>query len=1823
MRIDTPEFSQYNKASAQEPAFVVEIAFDEAATDLIYLTSHAIAGLTGEIFEGVLTDISGTTQKINPDKALSEIGSLSFSALDDDLTAKQRAKLNSGLGLRGKRARFYAGFRGLDWSTYTLVQTQIIRGASYKDMEYTWRCSDIQREMREQIFEVKQTSLAATLEPDDTEVQVYNTDGFNQVKQPDSPSGKTDAPGQKVGYIILEEDGQKEIIRYTGKTSTTFTGCTRGVLGTRPIRVEKSDDEGADNAPKVEEYVYLEMPAPMLAYAILTGSIYGEVGETLPDHWHLGIAPQYIRTSDYTNIGEDLWDPTNADLGLAARIAGVTDEDGKQFVEEQLFLLMGCYAPIYANGEIGLRRMTGVLSDASSIRALDRQSVMKYGSLEHDMNAIINRIVISWNWVDQREEYTRTNLLIDQSSIDTHGEADLKQLEFRALHGSRHSYNTLRNRFDALRDRYAGPPLRISLDLMPDQNDLEVGDIVRLQLDEVEDYSGAVTGIDRAFEVQQVKVNWKTGVVSVVLFGSSQKAQPLAPEQEGATLPDSVYAVPGSTEINSTNFPGAVSSSNGITTVSSDIDLTGSDNLQDVSAIYYCLEDLTINAGVTVTVSKNTQIRVKGFFQINGKIDGRGRGWDGGLGMDIVPGAGVENLEASLAKIYPSKKGYIGQPAGGGGFNIRPEIDSVVGETLIDKFLIDSRNRGLRTSADELSLNIEGGSLTGLPANLIGQPGSGGGSAIIRYAVDHYPRRPGIDGQRAKGVWGIVDFQPQSFSYMRFIAAGGAGGKSGAGLFLLCSGAELGSVGEIDLSGQDGFPADSAQYISMPGSSSAFDGDTIYGGRGGGGAPGAMYVGVVGATSNPPTLTSANSSFFYGDSSSNQAELTVTAYKSRSEQVAEGIQTASSLTVNGPQNDQPRGNPNQLESFTRIQFLNGEIAPAPDVPEYSEKPTALSVTEALNTPKTPNANLSTLEVSVSAPSDSAYSYALVEYRLLGTLGWSTAGPASPEALITVASDGATYEVRARSVSNSGVVSQDYVSTTFQTTKIIGADPGDPDVDEKIVIPPVRGLELEEQGNDTKFTGRDAKFVWRATTVSEWFEIGSEGQLGASAGELDLYFRDYQVEIWAQNKIVRTAWVKDPAFVYSYEKNAEDYARENGAAGAWRSFEIRVYCRGRLNQISDRPAKLSVSNPAPTNITGLAITAGFNVIEIVYKKPDDLDFAGVQVWISETSGFDPDAVEPVATIGDNSYVAGGLKQGQNYYVRLRPFDDFGIEGTTPTAEIMVTTRTGQDLDGLSGWAYEVDPVDRDFVNNNMEPGSINLEDDQVGGQLGSNKLANLAVIAEKLAGQAVTAEKIAALAVGTAAIQNLAVTDAKIKELSVAKLLAGVINATGPITTESILRAVDDINNPSVQVGIGPASLPVAGAQTSLLMWSVNSLGDVTFGVDELGNPYFSGILDAAGGSFAGALEAATGVLGNPSGSRAEYDGTNLIVESPFLNLNGTEVVFGDEPTGQYIKYSGGVFEVGPEASIGSNADRTVTVGSGGDFTTLNAALEYLSRTVPAYMSGGFTASIEILSGTTLSEQLHITGVNLGWVRIVSESDATVSIDLSGLGADYFVKCDNNAISPVFDFSGTETGAAPGANLFEADNGATLTFNDRGTSGNLVWSASQSSFLRAQNGSRVTCRRIDADNSILAYSGAYVDAEHCNLNGGAFFAQDFARLNASHTDVANVSLSGWEASSFATIYCELSSLSGTKPLYGVRASSGSEIRFSGNISGCGTNGAQCTNGAKITLGGGDVNLSGGDDLFVSRGGIISVSSGTNYSTSNVAVNALSANGIIFD
>lgn len=282
------------------------------------------------------------------------------------------------------------------------------------------------------------------------------------------------------------------------------------------------------------------------------------------------------------------------------------------------------------------------------------------------------------------------------------------------------------------------------------------------------------------------------------------------------------------------------------------------------------------------------------------------------------------------------------------------------------------------------------------------------------------------------------------------------------------------------------------------------------------------------------------------------------------------------------------------------------------------------------------------------------------------------------------------------MSISGSVNPAGIIAEITTTKIKQPPPGEPDDNEGendtpetppelvVRVPNVNGLELFDQGNDTVFGGRDAKFVWRKTSVTEWFEIGQEGQQGASAGALDLYFKDYQVEIWAELggllQLVRTEWVNDPQFVYSGEKNAEDFARETGAGVAWREFELRVYCRGRQNQISDRTARLAVSNPPPALPDAITITPSLRSVAVEFKAPDDLDYRHTRVWLSATSGFTP-SDDTLAAQVDGAVALQGLTDGTTYHIRMASYDAFGQGEMSP--EFSVTTQTigTGDVEGL--------------------------------------------------------------------------------------------------------------------------------------------------------------------------------------------------------------------------------------------------------------------------------------------------------------------------------------------------------------------------------------------------------------------------------------------------------------------------------------------------------------------------------------------------------------
>lgn len=814
MRLDPAVFALSNQAPSKKPRFVIQIEFD---VESIYMTSHeGISGIPGVVLENVLRRPSASSQRIVPDEGRSEIGSFAFSLVDLNraFTQEIREKLGDGKGLRGKTVRFWVGYSrfappesggfgsggfgeggfgegvggpGPDavFSEFQLFQTQIIIGASYEDGVYDIKCADITREQRKDIFDPKKTTLRDTISSTATTVPVYSTVGFQPVYHGASYS---DGPNGTYGYVKVGD----EWIRYTGKTADTFTGCTRGVLNTKAVEHTVDPNASADRRPKVEEGIYLELPAVKLIYAILTGAIHGtSPTQTLPEHWHLGIPSSFVRLSDFTGIGVDLWDTTLDTNGFVVRFEGLSKTDGKKFLESELYILLGCYSPIYSDGTIGLKRMNQVLANAAYVMQLDQRNVIKHGALEHDLSGMHNRLQIDWNWNGER--FTRSTLFIDAQSVSTHGSAPLKTLRFKGLHGSRHTEAIIRKRLDAFRDRYTSPPQRTTVSVLSSLNGLGVGDIIRDRMPNVRDYAGSTQNIDRSFEIQKRSVDYISGDVELELFGSSAPASTDAPNSTGSgnALPDAYYSSDG-TELSTVTTIVVVG---GVGIIQ-----PGTYNLP--SGTYYYLGDLQLSNGATLTINGTVQIRVRGFFTINGEIDGVGRGK---LGVADSSGWGVTQAGMS---------GFLGNSRGMDGVVGRMRFIGGVFNT-VSSALTQGRYQGF----PYVDLTVSGNTLLGIPGDLEGTSGGAGGKV-----------------GRASSV--------SDFSSGTVLSLGGTGGNSGAGLSIVCRGMAFGASGFIDLSGNDAAAT----------STVVLEGANVYPGAGGAGGPGALFIALDGSTLSIPDL---------------------------------------------------------------------------------------------------------------------------------------------------------------------------------------------------------------------------------------------------------------------------------------------------------------------------------------------------------------------------------------------------------------------------------------------------------------------------------------------------------------------------------------------------------------------------------------------------------------------------------------------------------------------------------------------------------------------------------------------------------------------------------------------------------------------------------------------------------------------------------------------------------------------------------------------------------------------------------------------------------
>ncbi|HXA46648.1 MAG TPA: hypothetical protein VNW52_03385, partial [Burkholderiaceae bacterium] len=342
------------------------------------------------------------------------------------------------------------------------------------------------------------------------------------------------------------------------------------------------------------------------------------------------------------------------------------------------------------------------------------------------------------------------------------------------------------------------------------------------------------------------------------------------------------------------------------------------------------------------------------------------------------------------------------------------------------------------------------------------------------------------------------------------------------------------------------------------------------------------------------------------------------------------------------------------------------------------------------------------------------------------------------------------------------------------------------------------------------------------------------------------FKDYECRIYDSNgKLIRIDHTTDTKYSYTYTNN---FADNNGVP--LRVFSLAVYQRGTAGQLSQVPATLTVSNPAPDTPQGMYVTAGPSSVLIGATQPTIADYAGAVIWASTVEGFTPGPANQIYKGPANSFTYVGLTPYVPIYVRMAFYDNFGSivsqlnisseESATPTASgILVVSvlpakgdfigecvylSTDQNVYRWNGTAWTT-AVTASQITGLIAAGQISaLGASQITGQLTAAQIAS--ITAAQLTGQ-ITTSQISPNSISTPLLQAGAVSTANLAAGSVvaATIAAGAVTATqiaaGSIQSANIAAGAIDA------LTIGAGAVTTAALQAGSVNTAVLQAGAIT------------------------------------------------------------------------------------------------------------------------------------------------------------------------------------------------------------------------------------------------------------------------------------------------------------------------------------------------------------------------------------------------------------
>ena len=249
-------------------------------------------------------------------------------------------------------------------------------------------------------------------------------------------------------------------------------------------------------------------------------------------------------------------------------------------------------------------------------------------------------------------------------------------------------------------------------------------------------------------------------------------------------------------------------------------------------------------------------------------------------------------------------------------------------------------------------------------------------------------------------------------------------------------------------------------------------------------------------------------------------------------------------------------------------------------------------------------------------------------------------------------------------------------------------------------PQITGLVVLNGDDDTTFNGKDCEIGWDALTLSTdtTSPIIYDGTsvIPTKAAPFDSMLtkvKDYQIEVMKTDDThLRYEYTTENSFKYYFGINQLD----NGTP--IRNLKFRVWARDIFDQLSDNPAVIVVTNPAPS-MSGLTptVTAMYNGVKVDWSAitPTDNDLQKFRVYLDTNN-------PPITSAGDfgvntSSMVALQLTPDTTYRAQIEPYDEFGV-GTKSNISSAVPLKIAID-------DIDTELIDRLTISDSLDSTSL--------------------------------------------------------------------------------------------------------------------------------------------------------------------------------------------------------------------------------------------------------------------------------------------------------------------------------------------------------------------------------------------------------------------------------------------------------------------------------------------------------------------------------------